>query len=118
MRLHAGDQTEDVDLIILLLMGDQANATQLQMKTRRAPAAPQKDGAETGMVTANVMNAVTSGCLVSTSLGLPASPLISPSEVSKMATHKGTVLGGEVPGGLVWGDPPPYSRVYLAPWRQ
>jgi len=36
------------------------------MKTRRAPAAPQKDGAETGMVTANVMNAVTSGCLLET----------------------------------------------------
>ena len=61
MRLKTGDQMEDVDLIILLLMGDQANATQRQMGKAGDPAAPNKDGAETLMITANVLNALTSG---------------------------------------------------------
>ena len=64
--LETGDRTEDVDFNILFLMADQANATHLQMQTRRAPAAPHMDFAETLMITANAMDALTSGIMVST----------------------------------------------------
>ena len=51
----------DADLNIHLLMGDQDNATQLPMKTRRALAVPQVVGAETVRITAHVLDALTSG---------------------------------------------------------
>ena len=50
----------DVDLNIHLMMGDQANATQLLIQTRRALAVPQVAGAVTVMLTANVMDVLTS----------------------------------------------------------
>ena len=58
----------DVDQITRLTMEDQANATQLQMQIRRALAVPLQAGAETVMPTANVLDALTSGRLVSKSL--------------------------------------------------
>ena len=66
--IQTGDQMEDVDLNTHFKMGDQANAIQLLMKTRRALAVPQVVGAETVMITANVLDALTSGRLVSKSL--------------------------------------------------
>ena len=54
-----------MDLRILFLMGDQANATQLLMQMRRALAVPHVVGAEIVMLTANVLDALTSGSLVS-----------------------------------------------------
>ena len=69
---QTGGQTGDVDLNIPLMMGDQANATQLEMD-----AVPQQDGAGTVILTAYVLDALTSGCLVCTSLpALPAFLLI------------------------------------------
>ena len=59
---------ENVDLKILLMMGDQANATRLLMRMRRDLAVPQVAGAEIVMLTANVLDALTSGSLVSKSL--------------------------------------------------
>ena len=55
---------EDVDLNTHFKMGDQANVILLLMKTRRALAVPQITGAETVMLTANVLDALTSGHLV------------------------------------------------------
>ena len=61
--LQTGDQTGDVGLITLFKMGDQANATQLLMQMRRALAVPQVAGAEIVMLTANVLDALTSGVM-------------------------------------------------------
>ena len=74
-KFQTGEPTENAGLITRFKMGDQANATQLQMRTRRALAVPPWAGAETVMITAIVMDAKTSGRLVSRFLLLSASPL-------------------------------------------
>ena len=51
----------DVDLNIRLMMVDQANATQLLMQTRRALAVPNGAFVATLMLTANVVDVLTSG---------------------------------------------------------
>ena len=56
--------TRLVDLNTHFKMADQANVILLLMKTRRALAVPQITGAETVMLTANVLDALTSGHLV------------------------------------------------------
>ena len=75
--LQTGDQTGDVGLTTCFKMGDQANATQLLMQTRKDLAVPLKAGAETVTLTANVPDASTSGSLVSTCLLPPAFVLSS-----------------------------------------
>jgi len=58
VRLETGDQTIDVELNIRFPMGDQANATQMV----NGHVVPLLAGVVTLMITANVLNATTSGC--------------------------------------------------------
>ena len=58
----------DADLNIHLLMGDQDNATQLVMETRLAHVAPCMDTVVTLRLTAHVLDARTSGSMVSSCL--------------------------------------------------
>ena len=63
---------EDVEINFRFLMGDQANATQIL----RTLAVPTLAGAETSRPgTAHVLNALTTGCLVSISLCLSVSSI-------------------------------------------
>ena len=66
--VQTGDQMEDVDLNTHYKMGDQANVIQMEMVIGKGPAVPQVDIVETVMITANVLDALTSGRLVSKSL--------------------------------------------------
>ena len=65
---NTGERMGDVDLNTHYQMGDQANVTQMEMVIGKGPAVPHMDIVETVMITANVLDALTSGRLVSKSL--------------------------------------------------
>ena len=60
---QTGEEMGSVDLKIRLKMDDLANVTQMLMQMRKALAVPQKAGAVTPKITANVLDAQTSGKL-------------------------------------------------------
>ena len=65
LMFQTGEKMGDVDLNICLKMGDLPNATQLLMQKRRALAVPHLAIVEIVLLTANVLDARTSGGLVS-----------------------------------------------------
>ena len=60
VMFQTGEQMGDVDLNIRFKMEDLANVTQMPMQMRKAHAVLLRDGVETAMHTANVLNAPTS----------------------------------------------------------
>ena len=60
LLFQTGELMGDVGLEADFQMGDQANATQMVMQTKKAPAAPHLAGAETVMLTAKGLEALTS----------------------------------------------------------